>query len=196
MLDSFGVPRDAARSGAGGASTSWTRSAATAWRRSSAARGIPADAVERLLAASAIALASDLDASSANQRRLERASGVVAGHADGTPAVANLRRDRGARRRDERGRASASRSEPGARPVVLHRRDHGDRRAGPRRQPRRRRPLRRADRHVLGREIPGVRVLARPRADPRRDGRARHVPGERAGGGGRRAGHALRRGGA
>ena len=45
-------------------------------------------------------------------------------------------------------------TQPGARPVVLHRRDHGDRGAGSRRQPRRRRSLRRPDRHVLGENIP------------------------------------------
>ena len=40
------------------------------------------------------------------------------------------------------------RPEPGARPVVLHRRDHGDQRRRPGRQPRRRRALRQPGRHV------------------------------------------------
>ena len=71
------------------------------------------------------------------------------------------------------GCAPALRRQPGARAVVLHRRHHGDYGAGSRRQPRRRRPLRRADRDVPRREHPRVRVLARPRAHPRGDGRAR-----------------------
>ena len=76
------------------------------------------------------------------------------------------------------GGAPALRPEPGARPVVLHRRDHGDRGAGSGRQPRRRRSLRRPDRHVPRRAGAGLRLLARPRADPRRDGGARHVPAD------------------
>ena len=46
-------------------------------------------------------------------------------------------------------RARAVHAAARARAVVLHRRDHGDCGARPGRQPRRRRPLRRADRHVL-----------------------------------------------
>ncbi len=46
-----------------------------------------------------------------------------------------------ARRGDQCGRAPALRSEPRARPVVLHRRDHGNRGRGSGRQPRRRRPV-------------------------------------------------------
>ena len=45
--------------------------------------------------------------------------------------------------------------------------------------------------HVLGRAGAGVRVLARSRADPRRDGRARDVPGDADHRSGRRARHAL-----
>ena len=61
--------------------------------------------------------------------------------------------------------------------------------AGSGRQPRRRRALRRTDRHVPRRGDAGVRVLARPRADPRRDGGAEHVSAAsvRAGVGGRPA---------
>ena len=68
------------------------------------------------------------------------------------------------------------RSEPRARPVILHGRDHGDRRDGSDRQPRRRRALRQPDRHVPRPRRAGVRVLARARADHRRDDRARMFP--------------------
>ena len=61
------------------------------------------------------------------------------------------RRDHDAGRRDTGKGSRAVHAAPGARPVVLHRRDHGDRGAGSGRQPRRRRPLRRIDRHVLRR---------------------------------------------
>jgi histidyl-tRNA synthetase len=55
-------------------------------------RGIPADAVERLLAAYAEPAGEGaVDRPSVNQRRLERAAGFVAGHAGGEAAVANLR---------------------------------------------------------------------------------------------------------
>ena len=47
--------------------------------------------------------------------------------------------------------ASRARSQPGARPVVLHRSDLRDSRRRPRRQPWRRRALRQPGRHVLGR---------------------------------------------
>ena len=68
---------------------------------------------------------------------------------------AQPRRDPAALPRDERRRARAVRPGARARAVVLHRRDHGDRRAGSGGQPRRRRPLRRTDRHVLAaRTIP------------------------------------------
>ena len=65
---------------------------------------------------------------------------------------------------------------------VLHGCDHGSR--GPRsgRQSRRRGALRWPDRHVPGRGSARVRVLARPRADSRRDGGAQHVPRFRAAG--------------
>ena len=71
-------------------------------------RGIPADAVERLLAAYAEPAGEGaVDRASANQRRLERAAAFVAGHADGEAAVANLRQIVALERRDERGPASA-----------------------------------------------------------------------------------------
>ena len=65
--------------------------------------------------------------------------------------------------------------EPRARAVILHGRDHGDRRARSGRQPRRRRPLRQPRRHVPRPRRAGLRLLARPRADHRRDDRARDV---------------------
>ena len=69
------------------------------------------------------------------------------------------------------------RSEPGARAVILHRRHHGDRRPGPGRQSRRRRPVRQPDRHVPRPGHPGVRLFARPGAHHRRHDRAQHVSG-------------------
>ena len=57
------------------------------------------------------------------------------------------RRSSRCRRRRRRGPLQLDPS-PGARPVVLHGRDHGDRRARPRRQPGRRRALRQPGRHV------------------------------------------------
>ena len=75
-------------------------------------------------------------------------------------------------------RPDPDRSQPGARAVILHRRDHGDCRAGSAGQPRRRRPLRQPGRHVPRPRRAGVRVLARPRADHRGDDRAGHVSGQ------------------
>ena len=111
----------------------------------------------------------------------------------GLPRPCQSGRDPPAVPRDERRRARHAGPVAGARPVVLHRRDHGDRGARSRRQPRRRRPLRRADWHVQRRGDPGVRVLARPRADPGRDGRAADVSGRAAARGRGRPGHAVRR---
>jgi len=54
-------------------------------------RGIPADAVERLLTAYVEPGGENLDRPATNERRLERAAGFVAGHAGGEAAVANLR---------------------------------------------------------------------------------------------------------
>ena len=71
------------------------------------------------------------------------------------------------------------RPEPGARAVILHGRDHGDRRARSGRQPRRRRPLRQPDRDVSRPRRAGLRLLARSRADHRRHDRAGHVSGRR-----------------
>ena len=92
-----------------------------------------------------------------------------------TTGVANLARDRPARRIDAGGGPDPARSEPRPRAVILHGRDHGNRGGGDR-QPRRRRTLRQLDRHVSRPRRPGVRVLARARADHRRDDRARDVP--------------------
>ena len=58
---------------------------------------------------------------------------------------------------------------------VLHRRHHGDLGAGPCRQPRRRRTLRRIDRDVLRRADPRLRILTRAGANFGRHVRARHV---------------------
>ena len=157
-------------------STSWTRSAPTASRRSSrraASTRRGGDAVRRR--------SSPARAATARDAALRRVRGTSLRRR--TTAVANARRDRAALRGDERRGARASgRSEPGARAVVLHRRDHGNRGARSGRQPRRRRPLRQPGRHVPRARRAGLRVLARPRADPRRDGRARMFPPAVAGG--------------
>ena len=152
-------------------------------RRELQERGIAADG-ERVLAAF-----SPQAATLRRRARLRRATGAEALAAVGR-----------ARRRSSRSSSATSAGahlrfdvDAGARPVVLHRRDHGDRRPRSGRQPRRRRPLRWADRHVLRREHPGVRVLARARAHPRGDGRARDVSRRRRRRRGRPAGHAVRR---
>ena len=144
MLETSGVPAGTARPGAGRASTSWTRSAATGVRAELAARGIGADG-------DAPMPRSSFDGATHRIRpaRVD-APGRATGrrHRRGWPRSRTWPRSSGSSRRPSAGRARALDPQPGARAVVLHRRDHGDRGAGSRRQPRRRRPLRRPDRHV------------------------------------------------
>ena len=73
---------------------------------------------------------------------LDQVNGAISRcRADALAAVAGARANHRAERCDECGAAPPLRPEPGPRAFVLHRRDHGDRRARSRRQPRRRWPV-------------------------------------------------------